>query len=438
MIGGFTLPSNGTKGVGALLLGYYLNGVFVYAGRTGTGFSQKTHRMMRERLESLRRKTSPFGKLPVGAGRAVQWVNPKLVAQVSFSNWTADMLVRQAAFKGLREDKPAESVRREEPQATSGTAGSAQAPPEKAVHASENRPSVKRGSPAPLPTRLTHPDKILDPATGVTKEALARYYHAIAKYMLPFIADRPLTLVRCPDGSVKPCFYQKHKNQMIGGSFGTVTVVDKKTGKPEPYITLSKVETIVELAQIGVLEVHPWSACNDSLEKPDQVIFDLEPDDAVGWQAIVDSAIEIRKRLKSIGLQSFVKSTGGKGLHVVIPILPEQEWPAVKQFAHSFVLRMEKDQPSLFITKMTKAARKGKIYLDYLRNERGATAVAPFSPRARIGLPVAMPLSWTELNSNHLPHFLVSELHKWESRLSRNPWKNMSGTEQHLPPQAPS
>lgn len=283
-----------------------------------------------------------------------------------------------------------------------------------------------------LPVRLTHPDKVLDASTGVTKAALARYYLAVSDSMLPYIADRPLTLVRCLDGIGKPCFYQKHKNQMLSGSFGTIEVVDKKTGKPEPYITLSTPEDIVELAQFCVLEVHPWGSRNESLELPDRVIFDLDPDAIIAWKTIAASAVEIRKRLKTLGLKSFVKTTGGKGLHVVVPICAEHPWPVVKQFACNFVLTLEKDAPALFLSKMTKAARSGKIYLDYLRNERGATAVAPFSPRARAGLPVAMPLSWSELDSEEQPRFLVSEFESWKKRLARNPWKEMPKLEQHL------
>jgi bifunctional non-homologous end joining protein LigD len=280
--------------------------------------------------------------------------------------------------------------------------------------------------------RLTHPDKVLDAASGVTKRDLALYYLAVSEVMLPFIANRPLTLVRCPEGSAKQCFYQKHKTQMLGGNLDSIDIVDKKSGKPEPYITISTPEAIVEFAQISVLELHPWGSSNQSLEQPDQIIFDLDPDEAIPWKTLASSALEVSKRLKDRGLQSFVKSTGGKGLHVVAPIHPDHPWPAVKQLAHDFVRSMEKDAPSLFLTKMTKAARAGKIYLDYLRNERGSTAVAPYSPRARAGLPVAMPLAWNELNLEQPPRFHVSDFSQWSKRLSRNPWKNLPSLQQHL------
>ena len=435
VIAGFTLPSNGIHGVGALLLGYYRDGDLVYAGRTGTGFTQKTHHMMRDRLDKLSSTASPYAKVPAAAARGAHWVKPELVAQVSFATWTADNLVRQAAFKGLREDKPAKSVRREEAQlvpktSTQPTSATGRSP--RTPLAIAEKRAGSRSAQNELPIHLTHPDKVLDPTTGITKDSLARYYLAIADYMLPYVADRPLTLVRCLDGSDKPCFYQKHKNKMLSGNFDSIDVVDKKTGKPEPYISLSTPIAIVELAQIGVLELHPWGARNESLERPDRIIFDLDPDTAITWKLIATSAMEIRKRLKALGLESFVKTTGGKGLHVVVPIHPEHPWPMVKQFAYNFVLALEKDLPSLFLTKMTKAARTGKIYLDYLRNERGATAVAPFSPRARAGLPVALPLSWTELESKKRPRFQVSDFEMWKKRLTRDPWKEMQKIDQHL------
>ena len=439
VIGGFTLPTNGIHGVGALLLGYYRGGKLIYAGKTGTGFTQKTHRKIRDRLEKLRTTKTPFSQMPAGTARGAIWVKPDLVAQVSFSNWTADNLVRQASFKGLREDKPAKSVVREmaetdpNPKARqehNQTAASAKI----STPAGKTKPLARRAKsavPEDLPIRLTHPDKLLDAESGVSKEQLARYYWELAPFMLPHIADRPLTLVRCTEGSGKPCFYQKHRNQMLKG-LDSVDVVNRKTGAHEPYITLSTPEALVQLAQIGVLELHPWGSRNQSLDQPDRIVIDLDPDPAIDWQTVASSAKEIRKRLKALALESFVKTTGGKGLHVVVPIRPEHEWPALKQFTHDFVLAIERDAPKLFLTKMTKAARVGKIYLDYLRNDRGATAVAPYSPRARSGLPVAMPLSWTELNGKERPRFQVSNIQQWRGRLKRDPWKEMLRIDQRL------
>jgi bifunctional non-homologous end joining protein LigD len=441
VIGGFTLPSTGIRGVGALLLGYYRGGKLIYAGRAGTGFTQKTHRMMRDRLDKLQRATTPFDSIPAAAGRGAHWVRPELVAQISFATWTADDLVRQAAFKGLREDKPARTVRREEQDGSGKTAhrkknaeASAAHRPDTVAAKRASAPAIAKDQEEALPIRLTHPDKVLDSESGLTKEGLAHYYLAVAGAMLPYITDRPLTLVRCVDGNDKPCFYQKHKNGMLPSDFGSVDILDKKTGKSEPYITLSTEKALVELAQIGVLEVHPWGSRNQTLEKPDQVIFDLDPDSAIDWKTLAGAAIEVRVRLKKAGLESFLKTTGGNGLHVVAPIRADHAWPTVKEFAYNLVLAMEKDNPRLFITRMTKAARKGKIYLDYLRNERGATSIAAFSPRARAGAPVALPMSWSELKTKQRPQFRVTDFPKWKKRLANDPWIGMQGCKQRLRP----
>jgi bifunctional non-homologous end joining protein LigD len=282
--------------------------------------------------------------------------------------------------------------------------------------------------------RLTHPDKVLDVESQLTKQQLADYYWEISGHMLPYLADRPISLVRCPDGSEKPCFYQKHVNHLLPPGIIAVDVPDKKTGKIEPYITLSTAEALAGLAQIGVLEVHPWGSCNEDLEHPDRIILDLDPDPAIPWPRLAQSAAEIRKRLRKLGLDSFLKSTGGKGLHIVMPIVAEYDWTIIKQFAHAFVLQIEKDEPDLYLTKMTKSARKDRIFLDYLRNERGATAVAAFSPRARAGAPVSVPLSWAELKSAERSVFRVADFAEWKPRLKRDPWKQFLKVRQHITP----
>ena len=438
VIGGFTLPAKGhtgIHGVGALLLGYYDNAKnLTYAGRTGTGFTQKTHRLIRNQLDPLRTKTTPFRNPPAEARRGAIWVKPTLVAQVNFATWTADNLVRQASFKGLREDKPAADVRREEPspkpRATKHASHSSPAP-----IAAKSNPALAVPYTEHAPVHLTHPDKILDAPSHLTKQQLADYYWEIAPYMLPHIAGRPLSLVRCPDGSEKPCFFQKHTTTTLPG-VDSVPVPDKKTGKPEPYITLSTPEALASLAQMGVLEIHPWGSRNEDLEHPDQIIIDLDPDPAIPWPTLATAASEVRRKFKKLSLESFLKSTGGKGLHVVVPIQPEHDWPTIKQFAHAFVLQLEKSNPTLYLTKMTKSARTGKIYLDYLRNERGATAVAAFSPRARSGVPVSLPLSWADLKLPSRPLFHVADFPTWKSRLSRDPWRQLPLTHQRLNPAA--
>jgi len=219
---------------------------------------------------------------------------------------------------------------------------------------------------------------------------------------------------------------------MLPSEIGTVMVTDKKSGKPEPYITLNSVYQLLQLPQLGVLELHPWGSTNQALDNPDRVIFDLDPDEGVPWKVVADAALEVRRRLQRTGLTSFLKTTGGKGLHVVAPIKPDYKWAELKDAARRFVTRMERESPDIFLTKMTKAARKGKIYLDYLRNERGATAVAPFSPRARAGMHVSLPLPWAVLKNGSRPVFPLAEFAQWKSLLSKNPWKEIARVQQRL------
>jgi bifunctional non-homologous end joining protein LigD len=452
VIGGYTMPGaghTGMRGVGALLLGYYDGTKLIYAGRVGTGFTQKTHKLLRDKLEPLAQSSTPFDKPPAEARAGAYWVKPKLVAQVRFSTWTADTLVRQAAFLGLREDKPAAEVTRE----TSAPTPKSSQPTKAASHTAHAHPiaakvSMKTVQPTTdgakhPPIRLTHPTKILDPESSLTKQALADYYYAVASRMLPHIAGRPLSLVRCPEGSAKPCFFQKHVNSMLPPGIGSVSVPDKKTGAIEPYITLTDKsatpEALASLAQLGVLEIHPWGSRNDDLEHPDRLIFDLDPDESLPWSTVAEAAAEVRTRLKKLGLTSFLKTTGGKGLHVVIPIEPTLSWTDAKEFAHRFVLAMEKANPRLYLTKMTKSARTGRIYLDYLRNERGATAVAAYSPRARSGAGVSMPLAWPEIAASGefattRPTFRVADFATWQPRLAKDPWKAIATTRQSITP----
>jgi bifunctional non-homologous end joining protein LigD len=433
VVGGYTLPSNAIRGVGALLLGYYKDGQLIYAGRTGTGFTQKTHKIVRDKLESLEQKAAPFVRVPAEAKRGVTWVKPEMVVQVRFATWTADDLVRQAAFLGVREDKAAKEVVREDTEVALRPRGPRRKEASHSVQpiavAAKTVAAAAAGGHAPV--RLTHPAKVLDAQSGMTKQMLADYYWAIAEWMLPHIADRPVSLVRCPEGSGSPCFFQKHVNHMLPKGIGSVDIADKN-GKVEPYITLNTAEALAGLAQMGVLEVHPWGSHNESLEQPDRLIFDLDPDEALGWKVLAGAAMDVRARLKKIGLKSFLKTTGGKGLHVVVPIEPELEWPAIKEFAREVVVGMEKASPGLYLTKMTKSARVGKIYLDYLRNERGATSVAPYSPRARAGAAVSMPLSWSELKLAERPVFRVAEFSEWKARLKKDPWKGMGDVKQQV------
>jgi bifunctional non-homologous end joining protein LigD len=252
--------------------------------------------------------------------------------------------------------------------------------------------------------------------------------------MLPYIANRQLSLVRCPQGAGKPCFFQKHVNNYLPPGIKTIDIQDKVNAQPEPYITLDTPEAIVSLAQMNVLEIHPWGSLNDDLEHPDRLIFDLDPDADLPWLTVAAAAAEVRQRLKNLGLESFLKLTGGKGLHIVAPIAPTLTWSELKIASHNFVLSMERDNPDLYLTKMTKASRVGRIFLDYLRNQRGATAVAPYSPRARAGATISLPLPWAALNRDEHPVLSVYDVAANHTKLRPDPWKTLLTTYQQLSP----
>ena len=418
VIGGFTPVARTGRGVGALLLGYYEGEKLLYAGRCGTGFSQATERLLRSRLDLLVQNSPGFTKLPREARENAIWVRPELVAQIAFSGWTNDNLIRQSSFQNLREDKPPIEVVRERVQ---------QEP------VSTRRPLGATGREAhALQLAISRPNKILDEASGMTKLQLAEYYLAVADSMLQHIADRPLSLLRCPDGIGKQAFFQKHIQTGLPEHVHRIPIPNKKTGVLEEFLTIDSTDGLIALAQLGVLEIHPWGSKTGTFDTPDRIIFDLDPDDAVSWASLGAAAQDLRSRLQERGLISFLKSTGGKGLHVVVPIVPKNDWPTIKQFAHAFVRQMEKGKPILYTTNMSKSVRTGRIYLDYLRNDREATAIAPFSARAKPGVPVALPLDWEELQSESKPAFHVPDFHEWKQRLHRDPWRGMLDLVQEL------
>jgi len=431
VIGGFTEPTNGGPGIGAILIGYYERGKLRYAGRSGTGFTQESQRDLRRRLENLTQSKSAFETVPRETQKGVHWVQPKLVAQIAFASWTGDGLLRQASFKGLREDKPAREVEREVAVAPEQLSAVSSLPPRARPRLGSSPTSTPKND---LP--ITNPNKVLDEASGMTKRMLAEYYMSIADHILPHIAHRPLSVVRCPDGNGKPCFFQKHISIGLPEGVRSISVPDLKSGGSEDYLTLDSSDGLVGLAQIGVFEIHPWGSRNESLEKPDRIVFDLDPDTSIDWKTLAGAARSIRERLGALGLESFVKTTGGKGLHVVLPIRAEHSWTLVKSFAHALVLKMEKESPGLYITNMRKTLRVGRIFLDYLRNDRGSTAVAPFSPRARSGVPVALPLHWHELSGIDLPAATVAGFASWKRRLKNDPWSGMAGVKQRLSAEA--
>jgi bifunctional non-homologous end joining protein LigD len=280
--------------------------------------------------------------------------------------------------------------------------------------------------------KLTSPDKVLFPDPGITKQQLARYWEQIAEHALPFIERRPLTLKRCPDGYGAQCFYQKH----VGGGVPEVVArIAIKDGE-QPYAMVDGLPALLGLVQISALELHVWGSRADHIDQPDIVVFDLDPAEDVGWRAVVDAAFLIKARLDAMGLRGFVRVTGGKGLHVVVPVVPGPEWPAVKKFARAFVNEIVREDPRRFTSSIAKSQRGGKIFIDYLRNDREATAIASYSPRARAGAPVALPIEWEELDrgAKKAPRYGLLDVPALVRRRERDPWADFDEARRSLVP----
>ncbi len=408
------VPSAAVKNaVGSLVLGYNENGAMVHAGRAGTGFSAKEAQGLDKRLKALAAPAPKFKKAPTAASRkGVTWVRPELVAEIEYRGWSADGLLRQAAYKGLREDKDVGEVVLEETQ-----------------HSHPPKPAAKSQTATPTPVTFTHPERVLWEDAGVTKQQLGDFYTRIADWVLPHVTGRVLSLLRCPQGAGEKCFFAKHAWMGIDDS---VQLVDAGTEKP--MLAIRDLHGLLLLVQMNVLEIHVWGSRLDTIEQPDRMIFDLDPGDGVDWKAICAAAVELRDRLKSVGLTSFVKTTGGKGLHVVVPLEPKAGWDEVKAFSNAFAELMAADAPARYVANMAKKHRTGKIFIDYLRNGRGATAVAAYSTRARPGAPISVPVEWTELDK--IPgssHFTVLNLEKRLATLRRDPWADWQAIKQKLP-----
>jgi bifunctional non-homologous end joining protein LigD len=372
-------PSTRDRPFASLLLAVRENGGLRYAGRVGSGFDNATLDELGRRLARLRRDTPAVtGEIPAPVRRDARWVRPSLVAEVAFAGFTRDGLVRQGRSIGLREDKPARAVMREMPETV-----------EEAVMA-KDADDVVAG------VKLSHPDKVLYSEQGITKRDLAGYFQAVSKAMLPEIENRLVSLVRCPDGRDGQCFFQRHAGAGLPAVFRRVEVAESG-GKREAYLLLSGVEGLVSAAQVGVLEIHVWGATADDIERPNRLVFDLDPGDGVDFAEIKRAAGDMRGTLEALGLDSVPMLTGGKGIHVVVPIARRHEWPVVKAFCRAVAERLAEASPDRFVATMAKAKRRGRIFIDYLRNDRSATAIAPYSPRARPGAPVAWPVEWADL-----------------------------------------
>ncbi len=440
------------KMIGALATGYYRDGKLIYAGRVGTGYTRTVAKDLWKRLHPLEIAKPPFDEIPPVEARSrdVRWVEPKTVIESEFRGWTSDGIVRQAAFKGVRDDKPAKEVVRELP---AEEAGPPKEPQRAAARSStsaakKSKPAAKPSPKAPSRSasnkgkaaardssaneggvRFTHPDRIYWPDAGVTKQDLADYYTSVWDLMAPHVVSVPLSLLRCPDGTKSECFFQKHASAGLNDAL-LRSVIDTKRRQ---VIAVENLDGLLSLVQAGVLEVHVRGSTIDRLDLCNRIVFDIDPGPDIGWADIVRAAREVRERLEAIDLESFVKLSGGKGVHVVLPVAPV-DWETVKTFVQAFAQAMAADDPERYVAKMTKSLRKGKIFVDYFRNSLEQTSVAAYSTRARDGAPVSAPVTWEELGRvKSANQYTLLNFGKRMSSQKRDPWADIGRVKQKLP-----
>jgi bifunctional non-homologous end joining protein LigD len=389
VIGGWSEPQGGRNDIGALLLGIYEGDKFRYVGRVGSGLSRKALREVRELLNPLERKTSPF-KLNSPSKKGHHWVKPIKVCEVSFTNWTQEGLLRTPVFIGLREDKMATNITKEVPD------------------------SFKE---------VTSPEKIIFLKEKITKGEILKFYEKIAKHMLTFVSKRPLSIVRCPNGTNSECFFQKHLHGQKTSSLHPLSdsfFLDSRMG-------------LQELVQLNAIEIHTWNCLSENMANPDQIVMDFDPGPDVSWKEVVEAAFKLKSLLEDLDLKSFVKLTGGKGVHIHIPIAPIYEWTQVKSFAKTLALEMISRDPDRFTANMSKKHRNKKIFIDYLRNGEGATAIAPYSLRAKEGSAVALPIEWSELKrSKSADQYSMNKALRKISSRKRDPWNEMKKLKQQI------
>lgn len=403
---GYTPPKGTRTGFGSLLMARVEKGELIYAGRVGTGYDDAMLTSLLARLEPLHSDRAAVDlpeHVPFNA-RSVHWVKPQLLAEVAYRGWGKEGLLRQAAFKRLREDKDMAALKADK--ADAGSADSA--------------------------VNITHPDRVVYPKDKITKGQVADYYRRIAPLLLPELVGRPLSLLRCPEGAGGECFFQKHHAPSLGKGVHAVPL--KQKSGTEDYLYVDDIEGVLALVQMNTLELHPWGSTVAAPEQPDRLVFDLDPGPGVSWDQTKDAARQIRANLRQTGLESFVRLSGGKGLHVVVPIDPGPSWDTVKEFCEAFASAMAQHQPERYIATMSKAKREQKIFIDWLRNGRGSTSVCSWSLRARAHATVAVPLRWEDLGKISSPgEFTLDKALQRAARLKSDPWKDMATLKQTLP-----
>lgn len=405
VVGGFTKPKSTRKYFGSLLLEIYTNeGNIKYCGHVGTGFNEETLELIWKMLQKKKASHSFFANKPPDI-KNISWTNPEIIAEVEFTEWTREGILRHPSFKGVRTDKSPKKITQE-------------IPSEIITRKYNKDKKTRRDFNYPL----TNSERVLYPELNITKIKLAKYYESIQEWILPYIINRPLTLLRCPEGYQNECFYQKHFTEAKIKSLYSIDIKEKN--KVGQYFYIKDIKGLISLIQIGTLEIHAWNCHVSDTEKSDVIIFDLDPGPSVEWKKVIKSAYFIKEQLENISLLSFVKTTGGKGLHIVVPIKKQYSWQDIKLFTKTFVEFIAEKKPNDFTSVMTKSKRTNKIYIDYLRNQQGATSIAPYSTRARTNAPVATPISWSELTTRIQPAtFNIQNLPLRLAKLKNNPWE---------------
>lgn len=426
VIGGFTPPKGSRSGFGALLLGAYEDGKFRYVGKVGTGFTGASLAELHAKLKKIVAKTTPF-EVASPREKGVTWVKPKLVANVQFTEFTGDRILRHPSFQGLREDKQPEAVVIEKEKPIELVEAPADSKSKSTKKYSKAKPAKTKfvfnpgGVLKDFP--LTNPNKILFPKPKITKREVAAFYDEIQEWMLPLVANRPLALKRCPSGVAAQCFFQKHKSKGDPDELHSKMIFSDYKKENEEIIWIDSPEGLVSLVQMGAFEIHHWGSHKNDIDHPDQIVFDLDPDPGVKWPIVRDAAFEIRELLEQLELESFVKVTGGKGVHVQVPIDPIYDWDQIKSFSKTVVSHLSNKYPKRFLHQMSKSKRKGKIFLDYLRNGYGATSVVPFAVRAKANAPVALTMSWEDLKKVAAPDmYSIDEALKVLKKRKVDPW----------------
>lgn len=387
VIGGYSLSDKRISGVSSLLLGFYEDEELVYAGRAGTGISESDMIVLEKKFENLKRTESPFKQIPkIKSNEKITWLEPELVAEIKFAEWTKENQLRQASYKGLREDKNPKEIKMERIKDETNL---------KLEAGEEEKPMRITNGLIIEGVKITNPDKIIFSNPEITKEDVILYYSKVSERMLPYVRHRILSIVRCPKGVSQACFYKKHPGP---GSKGIVTIsVPTGINETEEYFYIENETGLISEAQMGTLEFHTWGSTVDSLEIPDMMVFDLDPDEGMGLSKVRKGVEDVKSILDELSLNSYLKTSGGKGYHVVVPLNPVVTWDKFHSFARQVAEVMEHKWPELYTSNVRKAKRTDKIFIDWIRNARGATSIAPYSLRAREGGKVSMPISWDEL-----------------------------------------